>query len=212
MRNEAESLLMNIQFYQLVADIDYLRLSQAESDRIFSSISRKQTALNKENIATNSFQHTPLQTTSIPIQVEIPEISKDIFFSNQFPQQSVSNDKANQHVPPSYLLNQTVQITCASFQAPMTTETIKYTNNTVLREVLLNVKNVLRSEVSGIEDVLIGFLNRDNLEKQVDEFNKTTEANTGEVNKVNAINEPVNNSVVSNVQVMKNVEVANQGP
>lgn len=94
----------------------------------------------------------------------------------------------------------------------MTNEAIKNTNNTVLREVLLNkrVDNVLRSEVSGTEDVLNGLLDRDNLEKQVDEFNKTEEANTGKVNKVNAINVPVNNSVVSNVQVMKNVEVANQ--
>ena len=65
--NEAESLLINMQFYQLVADNDYLRLSQAESDRVFSSRSRKQTALNKENIANNSFQHRPFQTTSIPI-------------------------------------------------------------------------------------------------------------------------------------------------
>ena len=207
--NEAESLLMNIQFYQLVADIDYLRLSQADSDRIFSSRSRKQTGLNKENIATNSFQHIPLQTTSIPIQAEIPEISKDVFLSNQFPQQSVSNDKINQNVQPSYLVNQTVQTRCASSQAPMTTETINNTNNNVLREVLLNkrVDNVLRSEVSGIEDVLNGLLDRDNLEKQVDEFDKTEEVNTG---KVNAVNGPVNNSVVSNVQVMKNVAVANQ--
>lgn len=214
--NEAESLLMNIQFYQLVPDIDYMRLSQVESDRIFSSRSRKNTTLNtsKENIATNSFQHVPLQTTitCLPIQVEIPEISKDVFLSNQNPQQSVSNDKVNQNVQSSYLVNQTVQNTCASYQTPMTNEAIKNTNNTVLREVLLNkrVDNVLRSEVSGTEDVLNGLLDRDNLEKQVDEFNKTEEANTGKVNKVNAINMPVNNSVVSNVQVMKNVEVANQ--
>ena len=91
------------------------------------------------------------------------DIPSYVFLSNQFPQQSVSNDTVNQNVQPTYLVNQTVQTTCASYQAPMTTDTINNTNNTVLTEVLLSkrVDNVLRSEVSGTEDVLNGLLDLD---------------------------------------------------
>ncbi|MEW8546653.1 MAG: hypothetical protein AB2693_24315 [Candidatus Thiodiazotropha sp.] len=191
----------------MVPDIDYLRLSQEESDRIFSSRSRKQTALNKENIVSNQVQQVPFQT--IPIQIgtgpsDSKQISTDVFLFNQTPQQSVSNYQVNQNVQPSYPQNQTVPTTCSGFQTLMTTDVINNTNNTVLREVLLNkrVDNVIRSEVSGTVDVLKGLLDRDNLEKQVDEFNKTEEANIGNVNTVNV---PVNSS-----KVVKNVEVAKQ--
>ena len=60
---------------------------------------------------------------------------------------------------------------------------ISNTNNSVLRDVLLNkrVDNVVRSEVSETVDVLKGILDTENLDKQVEEFNETEEVTTGKL-------------------------------
>ena len=166
--NEAESLFMNLQYYHLIQDIDYLRPSQDESDRIFASKSRypvvRQNVLNKENVRV---QHVQLKTVPIQnIQIEtVPSInilnSKDVYLVN--PQQSMNSFFVN----PSYL-----QTTATNYQLPMTSEMISNTNNSVLRDVLLNkrVDNVVRGEVS--ETV-------ENLDKQVEEFDETEEVTTG---------------------------------
>ena len=78
--NENESLFMNVQPYNLVPVVDYLRLSHEESDRIFSSRSRKssvrQSVVNKENSP-----NQPIQIKTIPIE-SIVSYPKDVILVN----------------------------------------------------------------------------------------------------------------------------------
>ena len=108
--------------------------------------------MNKENVPVQQVQLKTVPIQNIQVEtvssVNIPN-SKDVYLVN--PQQSVNSFLVN----PSYL-----QTTATSFLLPLTSEIISNTNNSVLREALLNkrVDNVVRSEVSETVDALKGIL------------------------------------------------------
>ena len=153
----------------------------------------RQNVLNKENVPVQEVQLKTVPIQNIQVEtvpsVNIPN-SKDVYLVN--PQQSVNSFLVN----PSYL-----QTTATNYQLPSTSEMISNTNDSVLRDVLLNkrVDNVVRSEVSETVDVLKGILDTENLDKQIEEFNETEEVTTGKLNTVKESTVP--NVHVSSVKV-----------
>lgn len=163
--NEHDSLLMNIQHYSLVPDVDYIRLSSEESERIFSSRSRKQVMrANKENVGVQQ-----VKKNTVPVaNSQVLSNSKDVFLIN-----------TEQAVNPNLILK------AENIQVPVPSEVITQVNNSVLRDVMSSkkVENIERSEVSGTVDVLKGILGDDDCEGQVKEFPETVEVNNENVNR-----------------------------
>ena len=166
--NEYDSLLMNVQHYSLVPDVDYIRLSQEESDRIFMSRSRKQVVkANKENVGV-----TQVKLNTVPVACnQVLSPSKDVFLIN-----------TEQSVYPNLILS------AGNVQVPVASEVISQVNNSVLRDVMLTkkVENIERSQVSGTVGVLKGILGDDDFDGQVKEFPETVAVNDVNVNVVNS--------------------------
>lgn len=85
--NEPESLLMNSTYYRPVIDIDYTRLSKEESEKIFSSRSRK----------------TPVCINMAPEIVNKTNdcVLRDVLLSKKVPE--VCRSEASEHILPSIL-------------------------------------------------------------------------------------------------------------
>ena len=132
-------LLMNLQYYHIIPDVDYVRLGKQASEQIFMSRSR------------------------------IPELRESIQKENTLPATS-----------PAVMF---LQPTDSNNNNYLGSELVNTTNNSVLRNVMLNKKipEIERSEVTETVDVLKGILDKENLQRQVDEFTRAEQTGTVQI-------------------------------